>query len=174
MLVEQGVALAGSSGEFDEPLVIEADEGIILLDYEPGVAAAGEVLDEGLEARGTGLSVGRVGAAGVVDRGFDADGYERREDESPAAVSLADHVQAALAGQDQSSDRPPGTAGVGERDSDQEVPASLGFIHIDPRRHLPSRAVSRLVAGIVAGLATGVGDGRRSRPSSVAVTPASG
>jgi len=41
MFVVKGVALAGAADGFDEPLVVVAHEGVVLLDHQAGVRADG-------------------------------------------------------------------------------------------------------------------------------------
>ncbi len=68
VLVVECLPLASSSYRFDQALVVMADEGRILLEYEAGVAAgAGNVSNYRVEARRACFPVGAIAAPGVVD-----------------------------------------------------------------------------------------------------------
>ncbi len=58
--------------EQEQVVAVGSDEGVVLLDDEPRVAAeSGDVLDEDAQACGAGSQVGPVAAGGVVDGGLD-------------------------------------------------------------------------------------------------------
>jgi hypothetical protein len=170
----ENVGDPGRSGEPVQLMSVGPHERVVLLDHELSVACGGQVLDEAAEARCPSCTFGGITASSVVDRCRDWHGCQGRDDHPTMPDVLMVHVETPATWHDQAPHDLSSGAWVTHSHSSDDVPGPLRLVHVNPRRHLPGRPVSRPMVGIVAGRETGVGDGRRSRPSSVAVTPASG
>jgi hypothetical protein len=85
---------------FDEPLVVEADQGVVLVEHDVGCRCGGVVGDQGMQAFCAPLLFGpQQGRPGPVDRCSYSSGDEGMRDGAFAAGLLVLHVYVMLAGQ---------------------------------------------------------------------------
>src|SRR5690606_15530457 len=97
-----GAAMGARQGSEVSP--IASVEGLVGLEAEHRVAVSRDVGDETVEAVAPSVEVGLEGRACSVDGRPEAVVLELGEDDSAAPVSLALHVEPALAGQDERAD----------------------------------------------------------------------
>ena len=95
---------AGSARELDHLLAVPAAQRIIEVEHDLGLVVLRRILDEGLEARGSALLLS-TGPPGVVDHRLDPEHVAHPDDRvgdlAPPWVTLALHMETALARKDQ-------------------------------------------------------------------------